>query len=75
MPLDILGDLNHFYHRAQWKSKFALWPQRCVISGRCIFFETAYQGTAIYTGPGEPVYEHHWIEKNEFLLWNLKGKK
>ena len=71
MPLDILSDLDHFYYRAQWQPKFALWPRRCVISGRRIWLERAYQGTATYTGPGEPVYEHHWHGRVEHLLWSL----
>ena len=71
MPLDILSDLDHFYYRAEWKSKFALWPRRCVQSGRRIWLEKAYQGTATYTGPGEPVYEHHWHGGEEHLLWLL----
>jgi len=71
LPLDILSDLDHFYYRAQWKLKFALWPRRCARSGRSIFFERAYQGTAMYTGPDEPIYEHHWHSGEEHLLWLL----
>ena len=71
MPLDILSDLDHFYYRAHWKLKFSLWPRRCARSGRRIWFEQAYQGTAMYTGPGELVYEHHWHTIDEHLLWLL----
>ena len=71
LPLDIFNDLDYFYYRAQWKLTFALWPRRCVRSGRRIFCEPAYQGTAMYTGPDEPIYEHHWHSSEQHLLWLL----
>ena len=63
--------LGHFYWKADWKEQFAWWPQRCTKSGRRIWLEQAYRGTAVYTGPGEPAYEHHWHTKEEHLLWLL----
>jgi hypothetical protein len=26
------------------------------------------------TGPGEPVIEDYWIDKNKFIFWQIKGK-
>jgi hypothetical protein len=27
----------------------------------------------MWLGPGEPVFEHHWIDKNQYLMAKLKG--
>jgi len=63
--------LKHFYWKATWQERFAWWPQRCTRSGQRIWLKPAFQGTAVYTGPGEPVYEHHWHTNEEHLLWLL----
>jgi hypothetical protein len=65
-----------FVERAvDWQLKFALWPQHCVRSNRLIWLRRAYRGTRVITGPGTPVIEHYWIDRDEFIIWNLKGKK
>jgi uncharacterized cupin superfamily protein len=71
MLLDILSDLDLFYYKATWQETFAWLPHVCKRSGRRIWLERAYQGTAMYTGPGEPVYEHHWHSSKEHLIWLL----
>jgi hypothetical protein len=30
-------------------------------------------GVSMLTGPGEPIFEYRWIEKNEFLIQRIKG--
>jgi hypothetical protein len=70
----IIDDLYQaFLNRATWKLKFALWPRRCCFSNRWIWFELAYQGTAVWTGPGDPAIEHQWATKEEFIIESLKG--
>jgi hypothetical protein len=32
-------------------------------------------GARVITGPGTPVEEYYYIEKSEFIFWNLRGKK
>ena len=57
-----------------WKLKLCWTPKKCFLSQKPLWGKRAYQGTRIITGPGEPVIEHYWIEKNEFMIWNLKGR-
>jgi hypothetical protein len=53
--------------------KFVLWPKRCDISDKMLWLKHAYKQTAMYTGPGDPVFEDRWYDKNEFLLAKIKG--
>lgn len=59
----------------EWKLKFCWFPKKCYLSRKELWGSYAYYGERLITGPGEPVVEHFWIEKDEFLIWNLKGKK
>lgn len=52
---------------------FCLWPRRCWLSGRWLWMRWVYQRTAMWTGPGDPVFEHRWYDPSEFLLYELKG--
>ena len=76
MPEYIYMHSDHdalFYIRARWELKRVLWPCHCEITGRRLWPSTlAYRGRAMYTGPGEPVYETRWHDKEEHLIWQLK---
>jgi hypothetical protein len=62
--------------RAQnWRLTLCILPRTCFLSGRKLWGKQCYKGTRIITGPGDPVVEDYWIDRNEFLIWNLKGKK
>ena len=62
-----------FYSRCLgWKLKFAFLPKKCILSGKTIWLEYAYVGLAMFTGPGEPIFETNWHKKDEHLLWLLK---
>ena len=52
--------------------KFTLLPRRCYITKRILWLEYAYRLTAMYTGPGTPVYDHRWYDKDEYLVARLK---
>jgi hypothetical protein len=56
------------------KLKFLIWPKRCYISGKLLFLQYAYKQTAMWTGPGDPVFEHRYYDKNEFLIAQIKGE-
>ena len=72
MPLDSLfGGQSSFYYRAGWQRKFAILPHRCIRSRRIIWLQYGYLGTAVWTGPGEPVYEYNWHTEEEHLIWCL----
>ena len=51
--------------------KFILFPRKCYITGKALWLEKAYKQTAMYTGPGDPVFEHRWYDKNEFIKYKL----
>jgi hypothetical protein len=55
-----------------WKLKVPVIPKRCFLTGQRLWFKPAYYGVRMITGPGDPVYDHYWIDKDEFLLWHLR---
>jgi hypothetical protein len=62
-----------FYIRAEWQLCRVKWPHRCEISRRRLWPGTwAYRGRAMYTGPGEPVFETRWHDREEHIIWQLK---
>ena len=73
-----MGQFNAAYQEARrrhpvWRMAFAWLPHRCDLTHRRIWLEYAYCATFMYTGPGEPVYEKIWRDRNEHLIDLLKG--
>ena len=60
-------------HCIGWQKVLPLWPRRCHITNKVLWFTVCYRGTAMWTGPGEPVYEFRWIKSNEFMFAKIKG--
>lgn len=58
-----------------WKLKLCWLPKKCFLTGKDLWGKRAYRGERWITGPGEPIVEYYWIEKHQFMFWNLKGKK
>jgi hypothetical protein len=80
MPLDSVGcpPLSQDFGLCRvfdWKLKLCWWPNQCYLSGKKLWGHRAYYGERWITGPGEPVVQKYWVEKNEFLIWNLKGRQ
>jgi hypothetical protein len=76
--LDVFMDGKYssgFNSRAQWKLSFAFLPKTCDITGKRIWLKYGYKGQAMWTGPGDPVYETRWHDKAEHLIWEIKGRK
>lgn len=74
MPLDTLADYDWiFYKKAEWEYVFSWLPHKCEISNKLLWFTRAYRGMAVYTGPGEPVIEYKWFDKDQFMIARLKG--
>lgn len=75
MPLDkIVWDNETFNRRClNWQLKWSLWPRKCHYTGKLLWFTLAYKGTAMITGPGEPVFEYRWCERQEYLFLRIKG--
>lgn len=57
-----------------WQKEFCFVPRRCYYSNKFLWLTTAYKGTAVWTGPGEPVFDHRWCDTKEFLFQKIKGK-
>jgi hypothetical protein len=81
MPMDDLIDQeprgqDWGLNRAKcWELKICWRPHTCFLTGKQLWGKNAYRGTRWIHGPGEPVEEYYWVEKNEFIVWNLKGRK
>lgn len=58
---------------SHWDLKFCWLPKRCFLTNTPLWGKYAYYGERWITGPGEPIVEHYWIEKHEFILWQIKG--
>jgi hypothetical protein len=61
--------LNKVKH---WRLKLCWLRQTCFLTDKQLWGRQAYYGVRIITGLGTPVYDHYWIERNEFLVWQLK---
>ena len=66
------SDLDHI-SRSVVQFERSLWPRRCTISNRSLWFRWAYRARRIITGPGDPIVEDRWYDRNEFLILKLKG--
>jgi hypothetical protein len=62
-----------FRARSIWRLRFVWKPRRSAITGRWLWLRYAYEGTAMYTGPGEAVFEFRYHEPAEHIIWQLKG--
>jgi hypothetical protein len=57
-----------------WELKLCWLPKKCFLSGKPLWGKKAYHAQNWLTGPGEPIPVDYWLDKNEFIMWNLKGK-
>ena len=55
-----------------WHLHLCVWPRKCFLTDRKLWLKKCYKGTRMITGPGEPVFVDYYIDKYEFLLWQLK---
>ena len=62
-------DHESFYRRAVWVERFAWWPRRCNITGRRLWLTKTMMGVAMWTGPGDPVFEFRWHDAKEHIFW------
>ena len=53
--------------------EFVILPKKCFLTGRVLMLENAYKQTALWTGPGDPIFEYRWYDKDEFLVARIKG--
>jgi hypothetical protein len=67
-----MADDDAFYNRAYWRLMFLWWPKRSALTGRWLWLRRVYKGTAMWTGPGTPVFEFRYHGSVEHLIWKLK---
>ena len=73
MPLDQVQSYDYFYDKLiGTELKFTWLPQTCDISGKRIWLRYGYRMTRMITGPGTPVFEYTWHDKNTHSIWKLK---
>lgn len=60
---------------SKWELQFNFLPKRCFLSNKLLWLTYSYKGTYMLTGPGDPFFDDYYIEKSEFIFWNLRGKK
>jgi hypothetical protein len=65
--------IERWKRNSDWKLKFSLWPRRCHITERPVWFARAYRGEYRIKGPGDDVIFVHWHNKRDHLVWLLKG--
>jgi hypothetical protein len=73
MPLDNSMDYVWKSHCIGWEYIFSAIPRRCYITNKLIWMKRGYRGVAMWTGPGEPVFDIRWVDRNEYLLAKIKG--
>jgi hypothetical protein len=78
MPLDQLMDWETpdeaFKRRCiGWTLERSFLPRRCDYTGKYLWLKQAYHGVSILTGPGDPIFDHRWCDKNEYLFLKIKG--
>ena len=70
----IIPTYDPFKHRCiGTELKFVFLPKTCFLSGKTLMLEYAYVQTAMWTGPGDALFDHRWYDKKEFLIAKIKG--
>lgn len=65
-------DMKKRFNYIDPQYKFIFWPKRCYLSGKFMWLEYAYRKTFLWVGPGEPIVEHRWYSKEEYIIDQLK---
>ncbi len=56
-----------------WQLALCWMPKECFLTGKKLWACHAYHGTRLITGPGDPIVDHYWVDRDEFIIWKLKG--
>ena len=65
---------DSFYRCAVWRERFAWTPKRCDLTHKWIWLRKTMMGVAMWTGPGEPVFEFRWHNAKEHIFWRLSNE-
>ena len=81
MPLDDMVDQEPIaqewglYNAKHWHLHFCLWPRTCYLSGKRLWLKRCYKGSRQIRQDIEFSFDDYYVEKAEFIFWNLRGKK
>lgn len=56
-----------------WHLKFCWIPRTCFLTGKRIWVRHCYAGSRVITGPGEPVHDEYYVDRDAFIIWQLRG--
>ena len=59
-------------HSIGTELKFVFFPKQSHVSGKYIWLEFAYRKVAMWTGPGDAIFEYRWYTKDEYIIEKLK---
>lgn len=60
-------DLSHIQLCRPW------WPKRCLLTDKWLWIKPSIRVRRVFTGPGTPVVQDHWMESKAYTLQCLKG--
>ena len=60
-------DLSQIQLRRPW------WPEKCLITDKWLWIKPAIRIRRVFTGPGTPAIQDHWVEPKAYTLQCLKG--
>lgn len=63
---------ERFLKRAVTNLKWCLWPRRCHVTKKWLWFTLAYHAQYIINGPGDPAIWTRWYSSEEMLILKLK---
>jgi hypothetical protein len=73
MPIPFM-DNDGFKRRCLgWQQKVSILPRRCYYTNKSLWFKKSFKGTAMLTGPGDPIFEDRWVHPKEYLFLKIKG--
>ena len=74
MGYELLNDVDFLQKSKNIKAKFSLWPRKCKVSGKSIWFKLAYR--VRHTDFGWDMDEYHvdrWYSSPEYIILRLKS--
>lgn len=81
MPLDNLVDQAPrsqdwgLQNAGNWHLHFCMWPRRCFLTDKSLWLKRCYKGRRRIRRDIEFVFDDFYIEKAEFIFWNLRGRQ
>jgi hypothetical protein len=73
MPIPGMDDDGFVRRCIGWELCWSLLPRKCFYTNRSLWLKRAYMGTSMLTGPGDPIFDHRWIDQKEYIFLKIKG--